>query len=217
MVIHSLGCVFVHIPKSAGSSIESFLLRQAGQAWERQDHRPIAEYLPVTPLDAVVGLRHRRPLLARKARNWMSGKPVLTKQQDATYYKFAFVRNPWDRVVSWYRNVIRDPNHRRNLGITQATSFENFLWEQKANWALRSQLYWLTDCHGKIHMDFVGRFESLQRDFKVVCNTLGIPQDRLPPVLVSRQVDYREYFTHSTRNWIREWYRDEIDLFGYEF
>src|SRR5690606_33093610 len=99
--------------------------------------------------------------------------------QFAEYFKFAFVRNPWDRVVSMYKWH----------GFHQICSFRSFvaheltgwLWRNK-HWFVRPQCDFVCDDDGRLLVDYVGRYETLQADFDVVCERLGLPPTPLPRV-----------------------------------
>ena len=52
---------------------------------------------------------------------------VITKEQYESYFKFTFIRNPWERAYSWYKNVMRDENHKRSHNIISQIPFNEFL------------------------------------------------------------------------------------------
>jgi hypothetical protein len=83
------------------------------------------------------------------------------------YFKFTVVRNPWNRVYSWYRNVMRDEKH----GIPPC-EFSVFLKKYKDNWAIRPQTYWIKDFDGSIPLDHIVRFEKLNKGMKKVFKKL---------------------------------------------
>jgi len=189
MISHTYQCIFVHIPKTAGTSIEKKL--ELFQQLERgvQDHRTIQEIQKFIP-----------------------------ESQFRSYFKFSFVRNPWARVFSWYQNVMRDPNHQKALGILSGCSFRQFAeYGLFKNWALRPQTYWIQDKEGCISMDFVGRFERLEQDFAQVCDVLKIKDRTLPKLLHSAENNYAAHYDEKTRDIVANRYREEIQAFNYQF
>jgi hypothetical protein len=142
---------------------------------------------------------------------------TLTRQQWDSYYRFAVVRNPWDRVYSWYRNVIRDPIHRQFFRVSDTCSFDEFGEKHLDCWALDSQLAWLTDLSGRISLDFIGRFEKLDEAFAHIQSELGIRETDLPNLLQSGHVDYRQYYSETLRRRVAKKYAEEIDMFEYRF
>lgn len=78
------------------------------------------------------------------------------------------------------------------------------------------QKEFLTDRDGKLMVDFVGRFENLQEDFRHVCKTIGI-ECSLPHVNRSQHVDYRTYYNDKTIQLVYEHFKEDIEMFGYAF
>ena len=81
----------------------------------------------------------------------------------------------------------------------------------------RNQLDWLIDPHGNVIVDFIGKFESLQEDWALVCKKVGIgkplPHEKRNP----RGKHYTEYYTSATKDIIADKFRVDIEYFGYEF
>ena len=168
MLCHEYKCIFVHIPKTAGQSIEHVFLRRLGLTWET-----------------------RAPLLLRPNNNPKLGPPALahltaseyitcghvTPEQFDSYFKFSFVRNPWARIVSEYKY----------RGYPKKIDFKTYLFKHlpKPGWSdeyrhIMPQYNFLYDEKGKLLVDFVGKFENLQNDFYKVCKRLGFPPITLP-------------------------------------
>ena len=157
-------------------------------------------------------LRRRfRPGLHPKLRN------SVTKAQYDTYFKFAFVRNPWARAYSWYWNVMQDEKHQRSMGITGEMTFEAFLTRYAGKDMLRPQTFWLRDFKGAIPLDFIGRFETLAEDFAACCRRMGISALELPHLRKSEHAHYRDVYTASLKERVATVYREEIEMFGYSF
>jgi hypothetical protein len=142
---------------------------------------------------------------------------ILSPREYRQYFKFTFVRNPWARVFSWYQNVMRDRLHRNTLGIPDACSLSEFVHLNAEQWALRPQLHWIKDRSGKIALDFIGRYESLEDDFKIVCQRLGIVDSKLPKMLTSEDQEYTAYYDQDSRELIARRYAPEIEIFGFYY
>jgi chondroitin 4-sulfotransferase 11 len=188
-------CIFVHIQKTGGASIESLLLR----------HDPAAT-------TAHEGRRH---LTARDMRALV---PVAVWSES---YKFAFVRNPWDRLVSWYHMCMQVPTPNPfSVYIRQhAPTFGDFVTKSTTGVAARTtrnQLDYVTDDNGEVIVDFIGRYEALQADLGTVGERLGIAVE-LPHLNRSSHRDYREYYTDETRDIVAERFADDLRQFGYKF
>jgi Sulfotransferase family len=150
------------------------------------------------------------------------------------YFKFSFVRNPWDRLVSWWsmidahRTAATNGDHLNKFYrfiLERATTFEEFLENcdeeifdsDGPKWIYRNQLDYLTDSSGVQIVDFIGRFETLQQDFDVIARkTLG-KTTVLPRANMSRHNHYCDYFTPGLAEKVKLRYARDIEAFGYVF
>jgi len=141
-------------------------------------------------------------------------------------FSFAFVRNPWDRLVSAYEYL-------KNGGICPLdaedylnlfSKYENFK-EMVLNWEevffdqihFKSQSDWICDNDGNIIVDFVGKFENLQQDFDIVCDRMQIPRKKLPHTNKTNHKHYTEYYDDEIREIVAKKYARDIEYFGYKF
>lgn len=143
-------------------------------------------------------------------------------------FKVAFVRNPWDRLASlWGYFRTMGPGHPRYRGqfnietskrVKSCKCFEEFVSDARElkskDRHFRAQAWWL--CEGEdILVDFVGRFESLQRDWDAVCMKVGRPIVKLPHLNRSEHGVYTSLYNDVTARAVRELYAEDIRLFGY--
>lgn len=127
------------------------------------------------------------------------------------YFKFSFERNPWDRQVSWYHYKTKS----RSLG--SRPTFDAFNRDRRRAYVENWHLY---TSDGSIVLDFVGRYEALDADFAKVLEAVNLAgQVTLPQTNVSRSRTgtYRDLYTEQSRMLVAEWYRAEIEHFGYDF
>jgi len=200
--------IFVHIPKCAGTSIEKVLIRQATT---HNDFRDFGQ-----------GERNRFWLPGTK----MLQHSKLRRYQDRfslhKYFKFAFVRNPWDRAVSQIGYL------RRKIGETlfPGNDFKEHVriyCDLKKNVLGHDlgacQYDYLLTHSGNFGVDFVGRFESLTQDFMKVCDIMGIHSNvTLPHIFNSmRTSHYSVYFDDESAGWIQKRFARDIDHFSYSF
>ncbi len=223
MISHKYKCIFIHIPKCAGTSIEAALGHLDGHTGRGgQDHRSIRMIQPIT-LQAFLSIDNIKEILraikhkySRKVLNPKS-KYVVTREQYNSYFKFTFVRNPWARAFSWYKNVMRDEIHKTSYGITGELSLTEFLKLYAGKGMLRPQLYWIKDFKGEISLDYIGRFERLNDDFQEICKHLNISHTALPHKIKGTGDDYRKYYDDESIEIIMANYQEEINLFDYTF
>ena len=71
------------------------------------------------------------------------------------------------------------------------------------------------EAKGRVAVNFVARFENLGRDFRHVCDTLGVEDSALPHLLSDVHKNYRDAYSSNSRKIVAEKYADEIELFGY--
>jgi hypothetical protein len=128
------------------------------------------------------------------------------------YFKFAFVRNPWDRVVSWYNFSMKIKNLDKDRNIT-GKDFLSFILEFQNIWGNEQQnQYNFTEC-----CDFIGRFENLQDDFDTICDKIGIPRQQLPHFNKTIHKHYTEYYDKRTKQIVANIFASDIERFDFKF
>lgn len=207
IISHRHKFIFIHIYKVAGTSVSHAL-------------RPYASW----PCEsAVTKLMQRVGYLpsAQQFSDHVSARELkaqLSSKMFETYYKFAFVRNPWDWQVSLYQYILKNPKHRQHENVIKMRGFEDYLrWQlarsQHKPWS--SQKNFVTDTDGNLIVDYVGRYETLNDDFATVLDHLGLSA-RLPHLNKTKAVDYRDYYTPKTSQMLFDYYRADIEMFGYQ-
>jgi hypothetical protein len=152
----------------------------------------------------------------------------------AQAFKFAFVRNPWDRLVSWWSFIDDNrnssatsaaPNNFFAYVLRRARTFEEFISlctdeivdSDGRKCIFRNQLDYLVGEDGTVMVDFIGRFERLQEGFDEVTSRLGVPAAKLPRINTSRHLTYADYYTADMARKVGRLYRRDIETFGYQF
>ena len=130
MISDKYKCLFVHIPKTAGTSVEKLLGHFEKLEYGVQDHRTIREIETIN-LSDLVSLAKREGFIPaiRELRGLLRYPHRITAEELADYFSFAFVRNPWARVHSWYRSVTRDEYFQRTRKISADCTSDHFLNE----------------------------------------------------------------------------------------
>jgi hypothetical protein len=229
MICKPFNCLFVHIPKTAGRSVEMFFMNKLNLDRENAEDR--AQLLITDNDDPAKGSEKLSHLSASEY--VQCGH--ITQEEFSGFYKFSFVRNPWARLVSEYRyrNFL---SHR---------SFKDFVlnklpppgWDDKYR-HIMPQTEMLYDEGGRLLVDFVGKFERLQQDFDRVCEHLEFSDSGLSHVNSSdkksrelrrkvRNFLYRngenelrryvDFYDNETREAVADLYRADIKNFNYEF
>ena len=223
MISHELNCIFIHIPKCGGTSIEAALGHfDAHTPGDPQDHRGLMEIQPFSLSTAaskrniIADLRRLRHIYLKHHAN-PANRNSVNHHQYRYYFKFTFVRNPWSRAYSWYGNVMREPSIKKLYDIDGEMSFSQFLRRFAGRRALRPQVSWLRNKKKHVEFDFIGKFENLSADFEKVCRMLNTTTRTLPHFLSGRQGNYRQAYDSELVNIVGDIYREDIELFGYSF
>lgn len=201
--------LFVHIQKTAGTSLATFLKREIPDLenyFRQHDHIKMAE-------DDLGSMYE-------------------------TYYKAAFVRNPFDRLVSWYSMIVSkgkllsdqekemfpDYNQIWQYVLANSNTFSEFILNchdatNRAGWKpfLTNQIDYITNNQGDISMDCIGRFESIEAGLQKICEYLEVSSKVVPHLNVSRHVGYRDYYTDETKAIVAKRFYRDIEAFEYSF
>jgi hypothetical protein len=226
MISDRFKCIFIHIPKNAGTSIESKICSEEGSVNFLPDHRTVLDLEPLT-LEKILKLRQKdqRYSAARRTKYFFNKKNLgsfyktTSSLRYKTYFKFTVIRNPWSRVYSWYRAVIRNNDVRKSYKLPENLDFKEFVkYHLDYHLGLREQFYWLFDSGKNIPMDFIARFENLQKDFLKIAEAIGLANGELPKKrFTGKSASYIEVYNNETKDIIWKRYKKEISYFGYEF
>ncbi len=146
------------------------------------------------------------------------------------YYKFTFVRNPWDRLLSAYNFLKKGGMNHMDQEfcddiLSSYDTFEQFVMEWVTHENVESwvhfipQYHYIYDGNMNLVVDFVGRFENFNDDFEKVRIKLGtgIPLKHLNKTKDKKEKSYREAYTPKMAEKVAEVYKEDIELFGYVF
>lgn len=143
-------------------------------------------------------------------------RPFLDPVLFAQYLKFAFVRNPFDRYVSYCAFVTRDDGgfERDPRGVMRHFMFND---RPTDHLLFHPQHTFVVDETGSLLTDIVGRVEQMQFSYDEICQRLGVPSTQLERVNASRRGDYRRYYTPELAEEVAAYYRRDLEMFGYDF
>lgn len=206
MISHRYRAIFVHIPKTGGTSVEEVLWprpRSQADLWMGFTSRFANKY-------QTGGLQH---LFARHIRQEV-GRDAFT-----TYFKFSFVRNPWDKAISQFFSMQRRDDLREFIGMKPGDCFKTYLEriakKQHVQW--EPQHRFLLDDNGELLVDRVGRFEHFERDLRAVLARLGVEVAAVPHRNRTSHGPYQEYYDPESVGMVEEMYAEDIARFGYHF
>ncbi len=199
MINHKHKFLFIHIPKTAGRSIEKYFHSVGIYADDEA-----GKYKDVTgsQYDETLIEPHLLP------QDYLDiyGESILS------YFWFCFVRNPFERAVSEYFYSL----DKKLIN----SSFEQFLEKKEIkNYTYKNHELKQLDfiLNEKKIFDFIGRFENFKPDFNLLLKKLDLPYKDCPHINQSNHVNYRNYYNEKTRNFISVYYKEDLSYFNYGF
>ena len=206
IVSHQHRFIFVAIPKTGTHSVRQALREQLGPD-------------DIEQVGLFVDKRFPYPELAQIKHGHLSlqqVRPFLGEQAFADYFKFAFVRNPFDRFVSYCAFMTRaddafqrDPRAVMRHILFKVRPLDHILFQP--------QHALLVDADGALLTDAIGRVEEMQASYDAICARIGIPSAALGQVNSSRRGDYRDYYDQVLIDGVSALYRRDLELFDYQF
>mgnify|MGYP003974605131 FL=1 len=182
--------IFIHLPKNAGSSVTKALSSYLGVEREKLRYGKY-KFIYARDLNRIVS-------------------------DVSQYFTFAVIRNPWDRVVSYfhYLQQIRQPPHNLDKNV----KFEDWVLSGGFR-TLQTQMSQLADefpCNVSTHIDYIVRIESMQEDWNEVCKRMGIDCP-LNHDKKSDHTKYIDYYNDMTKDIIYKHYKNDVDCLSYYF
>jgi hypothetical protein len=207
--------LFVHIPKTGGTSI-----RAALRSYKWKDPYRIPLFL-CSRLSSLTG--HRLACKLPRHAKAIAAYEMLPREIYDGLFKFAFVRNPWDLQVSSFHHIQRERPHLL-AGITEFESFLRLKLNPNRDYvyhldvSIEHQSDYVVGMDRNLIVDFIGRYEELEDDFQEACKKIGISCPKLPHKRQAKDRSaYRLYYTDTTAQIVADHFETDIEMFGYSF
>jgi len=203
VICHERQFIFVHIPKTAGSSLNEAL----GVPW--QNHKDLSRYQrEVTP---EIFRNYFKFTVVRNpwARLFSDYNFQRTKSGHKCSRLYLYDENGKKRsFAQWVEKVFASPRdcEARQWGGTVSPSIHR--WSPQVDWI---------SVDGEVQVDYVARIENLDEDFPAICQRIDAPAPRLPTCKKKFHWHYSHYYDTATRDRVAEYYAKDIAEFGYEF
>lgn len=207
--------IFVHIYKTAGTSIFSIFSRYA------KFSTLVSEVWPTRFFVKLINIIFS---LENYGNSWINGvqkhascieiNKYVGQKFFTKFYKFSFVRNPYDLQYSLWCYEKKSRGHR-NHKEAKNTSFDEFIYNQIKRGA-PCQVHFLK-IDGKIAVDYIGYFEHLNNSIKTICDRLNIPLVAIPKFNSSnrKHKSLDNIYTSELADIVYEYFKDDFDVLGY--
>lgn len=206
IISHQHRFIFAAVPKTGTHSVRQ-ALREHMSA---EDIEQVGLFVNKRfPYEQLAAIRHGHLSLAQV-------RPYVGEEAFAGYFKFAFVRNPYDRFVSYCAFMTRDSDvFQRDPRAVMG----HFLFSQppEQHILFQPQHTVLADHEGKLLADMVGRVEDMQTSYEAICARIGLPARKLDQVNGSKRGHWRQYYSHELKEGVARRYARDIEMFGYNF
>lgn len=206
IVSHAKQFVFFAVPKTGTHALRELLsLHKGPEDWEQQ----ILFGQQQSPIAEIAKIQHGHISVQQIA-------PHFDQASWQRYFKFAIVRNPFDRFISicfflnrknplfletplqWMKSAIKVPRFRERVLV-------------------KPQYQQLTNTQGNIAMDYVGRYEVLQDSIDEICQRLQIETTQLQKRNTSEHKQYREYYDDELKSAVGKFYQEDLARFNYSY
>jgi hypothetical protein len=227
--------IFVHMPKTGGNSLQTILRKYSEDTYVVSGKKDGINRFGI--VNEKYGTKKHSTLSEYKA--------AMEPELYDSMFKFAVVRNPWDRVISrYFSSNIHEWNQDTFIEtlkydlplrrfIVVDTPLQYFFGKHHFRYALFSRPHLGIDLEQSLKklglpvdsskkkltddIDFLLKFENLEEDYKTLCEKIDIPYVPLPRVNVSRREHYSRYYDEELKEMVRRKFAEEIEFFGYEF
>lgn len=206
--------IFVHIPKTGGTALSLALEARAAKDDILIGDTPKAR----ARKGRLQGVKTAGRLWKHSTLADVAG--LVSDAEVAASFTLTLVRNPWDRMVSYYHWLRGQGFAHPAVGLAKALDFSAFLHHPQTQASLRSWPYgaYVRDRHGQEHCQLFARLENLAADLAPFEAHLGFRLKPLPRINESERVrDWRGYYSDKDAALVAEVCAEDIARFGYAF
>ena len=206
--------IFVHIPKTGGTALTLAL-----------EKRAMKEDILIGDTPKAQARKARLRGVASAGRLWKHAtladiEGLVTPAEIEAFFTLTLVRNPWDRMVSYYHWLQAQSFAHPAVALAKALDFSGFLRHETTQTALRLWPYgaYMRDGAGRERASLYARLEHLEADLAPFEAHLGF---RLTPLArenaSDRARDWRGFYSDADADLIAKLCADDIARFGYMF
>lgn len=205
--------IFVHIPKTGGTALALAL-----------EGRAMADDILIGDTPKAVKRRGRLKGLETAGRLWKHStladiEGMVARDEMDDFLIFTLVRNPWDRVVSYYHWLKEQSFDHPAVALARDVSFADFLRHPQTISTIKANPYgsYLRDGSGRERAGHFVRIEHFQEDFAPVAAHLGFDLALERVNTSTRDRDWRGYYNEALAAHVADLCAEDIARFGYRF
>ena len=212
MISHKHKCIFIHIPKCAGTTIKYMMFPDEHVDWHKADYEKIHGWCP-----------KRKFFMQHATSKQLVETELISEEHWNSYYKFTFVRNPWDRAVSDYFWLMNDQKVKDSFKnyILKKGRFHKYLHDKEMLYYRGDHLELQTnffDINGEFKMDFIGNFENFNHDLNKIKEALKILNKENLHINKSKNKNhYSSYFSTELKETFDTIYKNDIEKLKYTY
>ena len=197
--------VFAAIPKTGTHAVRQALREHLGP----QDMEQVGLFVQKKfPVPALAQLGHGHITLEQL-------RPYVQPEAWASFFKFAFVRNPFDRFISYCAFITRDGDE---FDRDPQAVMRDVLADPPLDHVLfQPQHSFVADASGALLTDYVGRVEQMQASYDEIAARIGIPTATLERINTTNRRNYRDYYDAPLIEGVAKVYARDLEYFSYEY
>ncbi|MEM8509759.1 MAG: sulfotransferase family 2 domain-containing protein [Bacteroidota bacterium] len=204
---HSKQFIFIHNYKVAGTSVRNALKNYNNKSFWASNLNDKIQFITGN-YPKVYAKQFAHHIKAPELQG------IISEDIFTNYFKFGFVRNPWDWQVSLYKFMLKREKHRQHELVKNMKSFDEYIdWRVHEDLHLQKEFFYVEDT---CLMDFIGKMENLNDDFEIICKKIGVTSE-LKHLNSSRKPSdsFLRYYSQKSIDLVFEGYQEDIKLFGY--
>ncbi|MEQ8573004.1 sulfotransferase family 2 domain-containing protein [Fulvivirga sp.] len=204
--------IYIHVDRTGGTTFSKAFKKYTIFQWSHRFHMLCLSIFGEIPSIHLL-----------KEQTALSLRDKIGTETYNSYFKFAMIRNPWEWLVSDY-------SYRQQYKVaTYHDIISKMTFEQYVKWKLlkkydeidpfnnnRGLSSWFTDESGNLLVDYVGRFENFSDEFQYFCQQIGV-KATLPHLNQSKFNDYRKFYTDELAVLVEQYFKLDIETYGYKF
>lgn len=214
---HDLKAIYIHIHKTGGTTIAINLKKYYGfnnYYLHRPDH---ASYCFHKTKKNYINYENRFHGVINyyKTSPYINKKMNMTSYKWDTYFKFCFVRNPYDKIVSAWNHV-----NRFNIPFKNFLNLDQIVNDVEYMHMFMPQFRSMINEKAHKYIDYIGKFENLDEDFEIILKKIGIQKilhDPAKKLNVRNHKKFNIYYEdQETLDKVNMFLKEDFDNLDYE-